>query len=236
MSYTYASFKTALSEMIVVEETNAEYSAILPSIVDYAEQRIYRELDLLSTVAVDTTSTLTPGARTFALPTAVGVFVTVSSVAVITPLGATAVTGTRNVLTPVSLNVLDLLWPASTTGVPEFFAMRDQTTVVVGPASDAAYAVEVIGTQRPAALSEMNTTTFLSQYLPDLFMAAAMVFASGYMRNFGSQADDPKMGASWEGQYQTLKASAMVEEMRKKFMSTSWSSQSPAPLATPARN
>lgn len=236
MSYTYATFKTALAEMIVVEESNAEYNAILPSIVDYAEQRIYRELDLLSSTVVDATSSLTAGSRTAPLPTSTGTYVVVSSVAVITPVGASVATGTRNVLTPVSLDTLNMLWSSSTTGVPEIFAMQDQDTIVVGPVPDASYIFEVVGTQRPMALSASNTTTFLSQNLPDLFMAAAMVFASGYMRNFGSQADDPKMGASWEGQYQTLKASAMVEEMRKKFMSSTWSSQAPAPLATPARN
>ena len=238
MSYTYATFRTALAEMVVSEETSADFLSILPSAIDYAEQRVYRELDLLSTVVRDATTALVVGSRTQTLPTTTGVFVVVDGAAVVVPAGSSISGGTRAPLTPVSLSVLDTLWPADTVvqGQPVVFAVVDQTTIAVGPSPDASYVVEIVGTQRPAPLSASNTATFLSQYLPDLFLAAAMVFMSGYMRNFGSQADDPKMGASWEGQYQTLKSSAMVEEMRKKFVSSSWSSQPPAPLATPARN
>lgn len=50
----------------------------------------------------------------------------------------------------------------------------------------------------------------------DLFVAAAMVFMSGYQKNFGAQADDPKMAMSWETQYQALLRGAMDEEARKK--------------------
>jgi hypothetical protein len=58
-------------------------------------------------------------------------------------------------------------------------------------------------------------------------MAASMVFASGYMRNFGSQADDPRMSQSWESQYQLLKASAQTEQARQRFESWGWSSGNP---------
>ena len=77
------------------------------------------------------------------------------------------------------------------------------------------------------ALPISNTTTILTTYVPDLFMAASMVFASGYMRNFGSQADDPRMSQSWENQYQLLKASAQTELARQRFESWGWSSGSP---------
>lgn len=238
MSYTYATYSAALAELMVTTETSADFVAIRPSIIDYAEQRIYRELDLLSTVVRDSSSALTSGVRSFNLPTSIGTFVTVAGVSLILPSGTAAATGTRVPLTPVSRETLDFLWPASTmvTAQPQMFAMVTQAQIIIGPTPDESYIVEVTGTQRPAALSVTNTTTFLSQYLPDLFIAASMVFASGYMRNFGSQGDDPKMSVSWEQQYQTLKMSAMVEELRKKFMSTSWSSQSPAPTANPARN
>lgn len=117
--------------------------------------------------------------------------------------------------------------------MPTSYAMISQSEIIVGPWPDAGYIVEVIGTQRPTPLSATNTTTFLSTNLPDLFIAASMVFASGYQKNFGAQADDPKMGASWENQYQLLKASANVEEFRKKLQATGWSSQMPSPLTPP---
>jgi len=43
------------------------------------------------------------------------------------------------------------------------------------------------------------------------------------------------MAQSYEGQYQLLLKSAVVEEARKKFDAAGWSSQSPATVATPTR-
>lgn len=234
MSYTYATYTAALAELMVTDPTNADFLAILPSIIDYAEQRDYRELDLLNTVVRDSSGVLSVNNRNFTLPTTAGVFVVVQGINAITPAGAAPEGGTRNPLIPTTRDYLDAVWP-STTGatLPTSFAMITQGTIVVGPWPDAAYTVEVIGTQRPAPLSATNTTTLLSTMLPDLFLATSMVFASGFMRNFGSQSDDPKMAASWESQTQTLMASANQEEFRKKLQATGWTSQQPSPMTPP---
>jgi hypothetical protein len=84
-------------------------------------------------------------------------------------------------------------------------------------------------------LSATNTTTFISLYLPDLFIMASMVYVSAYQRNFGRQSDDPQMAQSYEMQYQTLLKSADLEENRKKFEAAAWSSQEPSISATPTR-
>lgn len=236
MSYTYATYKAALSDLLVVDEDDADFGAILPSIIDYAEQRIYRELDLLSTV-VRQTGAITAGDRSFTLPTEEGRFVVTNGINVITPAGQTDPdAGTRRQLLPVSRDYLDAVWSSTTgAGVPVCYAMVTDQTIDVGPFPDMNYTMEVIGTIRPAPLSASNTTTFLTSYLPDLFMAASMVFGAAWQKNFGAQADDPKASVSWESQYQTLKASADVEEQRKKYQSGAWGSLSPTPIATPGR-
>jgi hypothetical protein len=243
MSYTYTSYVTQLANLMAVSPTDTSFVTWLPGCIDYAEQRIYRELDLLATLISDSSGQLTSGQRLLTLPTATGVFIDVETVAVLSPDGSTTTTGTRNPLVPVSISVIDLLWPANgaNTGTPTMFAMRgtDSTTnspiIIVGPPPDGNYYVEVRGTQRPAPLSVSNPTTVLTTYIPDVFMAASMVYASGFMRNFGAQSDDPRMSQSWESQYQTLIKSAEVEVFRSKFQSQSWSSQKPTP-ANPARN
>jgi hypothetical protein len=95
----------------------------------------------------------------------------------------------------------------------------------------------VVGTYRPASLSAdpATQTTFISLYLPDLLIMASMVYISGYQRNFGRANDDPQMAVSYESQYKTLMQGAMVEEARKKFQSSGWTSMSPSPVATPTR-
>lgn len=234
MSYDYTTYSTALAALMVTDTAQANFVEIEPSIIDYAEQRIYRDLDLLSTVVRDSSGVLSTNNRNFTLPTSIGTFVVVLGANIITPAGSAPDAGTRNPLVPTSRNYLDYAWPSVTgAAMPTSYAMISQSEIIVGPWPDAGYIVEVIGTQRPTPLSATNTTTFLSTNLPDLFIAASMVFASGYQKNFGAQADDPKMGASWENQYQLLKASANVEEFRKKLQATGWSSQMPSPLTPP---
>ena len=108
-----------------------------------------------------------------------------------------------------------------------FFATPSFTTTTLGPWPDAAYTLEIVGTYWPVGLSAGNQTTWISTYLPDLLLAGAMIQMSGYVKNFGAQADDPKMSMSWETQFVTLRDSAGVEDARRKFAATGWSTDLP---------
>ena len=122
---------------------------------------------------------------------------------------------------------------ASNRGVPKYWVPFDDYTFLVGPYPDANYTCEIIGTYRPDSLSATNKTTFISLYLPEMFIMASMIYVSGYQRNFGRQNDDPQMAVTYESQYQALLKSALTEENRKKFEAAAWTSYSPAPAATP---
>lgn len=237
MSLTYSQYVTDLANLLVVPTGDAAFQTALPNIIDDAEQRVYRELDLLNTIVRDSSSAFTTGTRTFNLPSSTGTFVVTEDINVITPAGTTnPELGTRNALVPVSKEYLDFAWPSSNgSTVPTYFAMVTQSTIVVGPWPDQAYQVEVVGTQRPAPLSTSNVTTLLSVYFPDVFMAASMVFGAAYQQNFGAAVDNPQMGVTWETHYKNLISSAEVEEMRKKFTAAGWSSKQPSQLATPPR-
>ena len=219
--------------MLVLPPTQPEYLIALPTIIDDAEQRIYRDLDLLSTVIRDSSGTLTANSRNFTFPQHM---IVSESLNVFTPVGTTT---NRNQLVPVSREFLDALWPneaaATTPSVPAYYAMITDQQIIVGPPPDASYTVETIGTIRPAPLSASNPTTYLTSYLPDLFFNASMVLGAAYLKNFGAMVDDPKMAITWEGHYQTGLASANTEEQRKRYASQAWTPKSPAPLATPPR-
>lgn len=233
MAYTYTTYRTALQTMVASQAPDAAFDTILPSAIDYAEQRMYRELDLLVTNVRDYSVTTIPSTRNITIPSE---YVTIDGINALTPSGSNATTGVRSPITPVSRDLLDNLWPGNAvTGTPSQFAMITQWELILGPSPDVAYNLEIIGTQRPEPLSAANQTTFLSERLPDLFMAASMIFMSGYMRNYGAQASDPQQGMSWEQQYDLLFKSADTEEARKKFAGSSWSSQPVYPSAQPQR-
>jgi len=234
-SLNYTTYVQQLSNLMVIPSTDANFQIFLPGCIDYAEGRIYRDLAPLYTQTTDASATVSSGNRNFNLPTSVGTFITCDNINIITPAGTQSSAGTRVSLTPVSPEFMDLAYPSgqTVTGVPQYYAMRSNTLALLGPAPDAAYYTEVIGTQRPSQLSSGNSSTFLTQYVPDLYIAASMVFAMGYMRDFGGQSDNPQASQSWENQYQILLKSAAIEQFRAAFESAGWTSNAPAPLATP---
>ena len=158
---------------------------------------------------------------------------------VITPVGTTNPDlGVRNQLTIQSRSFLNAVYGSGptqggSTGVPQYFAMATDQEILVGPYPDKSYNVELIATVRPTPLSEANPNNWIATYLPDLFLAASMIQMSGYMKNFGSQADDQKMAVSWSDQYVTLRDSAATEDSMRKYFSTGWTSQLPSQFNPP---
>lgn len=221
MSITYSQYLDAVAHIAATDASDRNFSSAIPAMIEYAENRIYRDLNLVSTRVRDASKNLTANSRTFTLPTTTGTFITVTGVNVITPAGTTTANGTRNSLPSMTRNLVDYISPTETAPatptIPSMYYVLNNTTLILGPAPDAAYNVEIIGTMRESPLSQSNTTTFISTYLGDLFIAASMVFYSGFMRNFGSQSDNPQQAVSWESQYQTLLQSANAEETRKRF-------------------
>ena len=235
--YGTTSYVTQIATMAVVEETNPAFVIILPQMITYAENRIYRELDFLFTSIATTAYGLTAGNRIIAVPA--GTFVVPEQINLLTPAGTSDPdAGTRVPLLPTTKEFLDQVYGSGLTanrGQPKYFVPFDDYTFLVGPYPDDNYTCEIIGTYRPNSLSATNLTTFISLYLPDLFIMASMIYVSAYQRNFGRANDDPQMAVSYESQYQALKASALAEENRKKFEAAAWSSQGASTSATPTR-
>lgn len=229
------SYVDQISTMAVVEPTDTAFLTILPQMITYAENRLYRDLDFLFTSIATTAYGLTAGSRQIAVPS--GTFVVPEQINVLVG-SSNPDTATRQPLLPTTKEFLDAVYGSGASanrGLPKYFVPFDDYTFLVGPYPDQSYTCEIIGTYRPNSMSSSNKTTFISLYLPDLFIMASMIYISAYQRNFGRANDDPQMAITYESQYQALLKSAMMEENRKKFEAAAWSSQSPSPVATPTR-
>ena len=229
------SYIDQIATLAVVDVADPAYQIILPQMITYAENRMYRDLDFLFTSTSISGYAVSGGTRSITIPE--GTIVVLEQINLITPPGQTNPDlGTRNPMLPTTKEFLDAVYGSSTyTAVPQYFCPFNDNLYLVGPFADQTYFVEIVGTYRPASLSATNTTTFISLYLPDVFIMASMIYISAYQRNFGRMSDDPQMAQSYEAQYQTLLKGAVVEEARKKFESSGWTSQSPSPVATPSR-
>lgn len=242
MAYTYASFQQALALEMVVPNANVNepnFVAILPTIIDYAEQRLYRELDLLAGTLLQVVPT-TANLRLFDLSQAPVYILAIERMRVLLPAGSTALNYTSAPpLTPVSVDYLDAVFSGAAPGAPVHFGMQSDTLAVLGPTPDAVYNIEVSAEIRPIPLystppNDGTQSTFLTRVLPDLFLAAAMVAAAGYRKNYGAQGDDPRMAVSWQSQYDMLLASAKTEEIRKRFLGWNMMSSSSPPIPSAA--
>lgn len=244
MSYNYSQFVTNLANMLQIDPpTDPNYQTALPTIIDDAEQRLYRELDLLNTILINTAGVTTVNSRAFTFPTH---FVVSESINIY-PAGITPGAGSRGrkQLIPTSREWMDAVYPdeiptivqgGSLNGLlPHYYAMITDQTIILGPCPGDAYPLEVIGTIRPNPLSATNTTTYLTQYLPDLFFAESMIIGYMYLKDTGAISDDPRSSVTWDQHYKDLWQSAAVEEGRKKYTSQAWTPKQPTVAATPPR-
>lgn len=240
MSLTYDSNLVQLAVLGQFPETDPNFLLNLPSCIDYATDRITRELNLLNTVTSNSTLRLSTSTRILNIGTLNPVFNVVTDINVLTPSGTTNPDlSNRFPLTIQSRAFMNQVYGASPAqggevGIPEYFTMVTDQIIQVGPYPDAPYYVEIIGTARPVPISSGTQTSWMTTYLPDLFLAAEMVQLSGYMRNFGSQSDDPKMSQSWEAQYVSLRDSAATEDAMRKYAATGYTPVLPSQF-TPAR-
>lgn len=248
---TYNLYVTQMATMAVVNTStsngvvigvDAAFNAILPQMLNYAELRIQRDLDILPSLTSNT-YTLTIGVNI--LQISVNDFVTIQDLSIVN-------SGVNYPLLATTKEYLQNVYGDSTaTAQPAYFAMyggdlstggNTYNNIILGPYPNAAYTVRINGTQRLPTLYQSATpslaatgTTFISTNYPDLLVMASMVYISAYQRNFGRMSDDPSMAQSYEGQYQTLLKQSVVEEDRKIFASSAWSAMAPTPAATPSR-
>lgn len=220
--YDYAYWKASIIQMLGIGDPNgaALFANIETQMINYAELRIYRELQLLDTSGTAFFPTVALN-RSVTIPAAA--FIIISDANIILPAGALPDDpgSSRRQLPRVSRAFLD--FACSDQGdatVPSYYDIFETTEILLGPVPDLIYQLELLGTIRPAPLGDgtvgSQTTTILTTEFPDLFTAASMIFGSGYTKNYGQQADDPKMAISWEGVYQGVKSGASMEEMLKK--------------------
>lgn len=219
MSYNYTQFVAEIANLSGgVSTTTPAFVTELPNAIDYAEQRIFRDLDLIVTITTDASQACMPSNRNLTAPSA---FIVINGINIITPAGSVPNNGRRNRLIPVSQDVLDVIYPdSSMLGVPTRFAHASQWGIILGPWPDANYTAEFVGTQRPAPLSATNPNTFLATYLPDLMLIAAQMHMLLYQKNWSALGNDPQSSATLENQYDKLLASADAEELRKRYTGT----------------
>lgn len=219
----------AVRALMVEPDSQTDFTLVQDRMIEYAELRMYRELDFIHTTTT-ATALCTANNREVTVPASI---IIVRSANVLTPSTETdPAAGTRRSLQRVGYDYLDLVWPQAGTSTagrpPEVFAMLSNTTAILGPSPDTAYTVEFVGTFRPDPLSPSNPNTYLSDNMPDQFLSACMIWASEYQQNAEAKA-------RYEKQYNDQMLGVNIETLRQKAASVSWSPYQPTPQANVPR-
>jgi len=242
---TYDDYVNQIATMAIIPSDDPNYLTIIPQMISYAEDRIQRDLDFLaSQTTMVYSGAVQLGASDVGVP--LSDFISIQTVQISPIVVDPQINTPYYSLLPVGKEFIQNVYgynQVDNRGTPQYFAMNGAYSgtnptywqILFGPTADNNYDLTVTGTLRFAPISSDNTTTFISTYLPELFIMASMIYISAYQRNFGRESDDPQMAQSYENQYQLLLKGATIEEFRKKFQSSAWAPYSPSPVATPTR-
>lgn len=169
-NYTYL-----VDDLIAATENDgSEFLSYIPKMVNRAEERLTRDLDDYGLVTY-TSVAVSSGNNNITLPSGTRIVKNFNIVS----------DGTRiNLLQRTDEYIRDY-WPVSaSTGTPEYYARRNNTTVLIAPTPSSTVNGEVVYVSRPVTLASATPTNYFSDYCYDALFNASMVEAMVFMKNF----------------------------------------------------
>jgi len=153
-------------------DSNVFSDAVIDTFITMAENRILRDIDL-DYFKKESTGTLTSGNKFLGAPSDLlthrYLMVTVS--------------GDQVFLDFRDTSFMKEYWPDGTdTGVPKYYSVWDQDTFYVAPTPSANLPVEIGYIYRPAQLSSLNPTTWISNNAPEALLYACLIQAYSFTK------------------------------------------------------
>lgn len=170
---TYSTLQTAIANWM----DRTDLTSRIPEFISLAEARINRKLKKLlkakPLVQMETTAT--------------GTLATTGIIAFETAEIATSglritVSGSEKILDMYSREVLYRKFPSSSAGSPKGFAIEGDQ-IVVRPLPDGSYSYTKIYYQKVPALTDSNTTNWLLDDYPDIYLYGALCEAKPYLED-----------------------------------------------------
>tara|TARA_X000001388_G_scaffold51181_1_gene37063 strand:- start:885 stop:1550 length:666 start_codon:yes stop_codon:yes gene_type:complete len=200
---TYAELVTQIRDYTETD-SNVLTTTIVNDFIEHAESRIFRNADL-DVFKKYKTANLTIGDPFVAMPGA-----TPSTFAFVRYI---QIFGTNNIRISLekkdSSFINEYIPNRTTTGTPKYYANWDNDTILLAPAPDAAYTVELAYNAQETGLSSSNTTTWVSNNVPEMLLYACLVEAFKFLKN-------PQMVQMYESYYKTALQPFVGEQMGRR--------------------
>lgn len=201
---TYATLTADLQSW--TEDDSTEFVAAIPTIIALGERRVFNDSDLDSTFAT-ATATLTANNNLIAPP---------GNDVVIRYLLLTNAGVKTFLLQKEQSFIADYQPNTSTTGVPRYYAVRSDASLILAPTPDSAYTLEMGYETLPTGLSGSNTTTWLSTYAYDTLLFACLIESAAYLKDDNRVVAGPNGLGMWSAKYQASLQGLMVRQARKR--------------------
>jgi len=193
---TYSSLTQDIQDF--AENDDTEFTSKIDTFIVNAESRLFREAPFLPAFRASNTGSLSSGTATLAMPAGVR---TIRSVSI-------TVSSSDVFLQQRLDSYLRDMFPASaTTGEPKYYAVQSDSSLLFGPTPDSSYAFEVLSNEIPTGLGSGNTTTWLSNNVPDVLLYACMIESCTFLQYTEGVA-------TWNAKYLESLNSLQSEMMR----------------------
>ena len=156
------------------ENDNSDFVSAIPKFVNRAELRLTTDLDDYGLV-IHTSVAVSSGKNLITLP---------SGTRVIKNININN-GGTRINLVQRTDEFINDYWSVSaSTGTPEYYARRDNTTILIAPTPVSTVDGTVVHISRPTTLSSATNTNYFSDFCYNALYNASMVEALLFMKNY----------------------------------------------------
>ena len=209
---TYAELVTQIRDYTETD-SNVLTTTIVNDFIEHAELKIFRQVDL-DVFRKYKTATLTAGDAFISMPGAIPTDFEYTRY--INIFGTSGLSGSS--LTANERVFLDKRDPSfmneyrsdrTATGVPKYYANWDNDTIILAPAPNAAYTIELAYNALPTGLSSSNTTTWVSNNMPTLLLYACLTGAFKFLKN-------PNMASMYAQSYQELLTPLAAEQIGRR--------------------
>ena len=208
---TYSELVTQIREYTETD-SNVFTTVIVNDFIEHAELRIFRDVDL-DVFRKYQTASLTSGDAFVGMPGATpSSFSFIRSVNIFSPSGSLGglTDNERRYLEKKDTTFMSEYFPNRTsTGIPKYYANWDNDTIILAPAPNAAYTIELAYNAQETGLSSSNTTTWVSNNAPGLLLYACLIEAFKFLKN-------PNMVSMYSQAYQELITPLAAEQMGRR--------------------
>ena len=175
--------------------------AQIPSLINFAERRISRDLKIQG-FQVAVVTNLQAGVAVLAKPDRWRDTISMN-------IGTGTGNNTRQQLFTRGYEYVRSYWPDETqVAEPVFYADYNYTNWIIAPTPDEAYPIEILYYELPVLLDENTQTNWLTQYAPNLLLYATLLEATPFLKN------DERIPV-WQSMYASAAQALQGEDMSK---------------------